>query len=271
MSSWASSRRAAHGSTTETSVWVRAVTTPSSSSRQPRDRQRHRGPDPRQRGQALRHPPPGGQSCCRCGREGRGRRDRFCFQGACRQGPGPQQRERAGHHGGGLNVLFEKRPSAGRRRKVHRRAKARARAMELLAGQELSSGQLYERLGRKFTQPTAAAVVAEMVERQYVDDESYARTGRTACWPPARAAALPRRICGRRGWTRSRSLLRWKRSTPRTKRAETRSWKPPPPRGRAVPRQAGRRRKDLVVAALARRGFAYPIIKEAIKRVEEEN
>ena len=36
-------------------------------------------------------------------------------------------------------------------------AKARARAMELLAGQELSSGQLYERLGRKFTQPTAAS------------------------------------------------------------------------------------------------------------------
>ena len=55
-------------------------------------------------------------------------------------------------------------------------AKARARAMELLAGQELSSGQLYERLGRRFTQPTAAAVVAEMVERQYVDDERYART-----------------------------------------------------------------------------------------------
>ncbi len=30
-------------------------------------------------------------------------------------------------------------------------------------------------------------------------------------------------------------------------------------------------RKDLVVAALARRGFAYPVIKEAIKRVEEDN
>ena len=108
-------------------------------------------------------------------------------------------------------------------------AKARTRAMELLAGQELSSGQLYERLGRRFTQPTAAAVVAEMVERQYVDDERYARTRRTACWPPVRAAARPRRICGRRGWTHSRSLLRWKRPTPRTKRAETRSWKPPPP------------------------------------------
>ena len=101
-------------------------------------------------------------------------------------------------------------------------AKARARAMELLAGQELSSGQLYERLGRKFTQPTAAAVVAETTS-------ATPGPGRTACWPPARAAALLRRICGRRGWTPSKFRLRWKRSTPRTKRAETRSWKPPPP------------------------------------------
>ena len=71
-------------------------------------------------------------------------------------------------------------------------AKARTRAMELLAGQELSSGQLYERLGRRFTQPTAAAVVAEMVERQYVDDERYARTrahGLLAARKSRRAAA----------------------------------------------------------------------------------
>ena len=44
-------------------------------------------------------------------------------------------------------------------------AKARTRAMELLAGQELSSGQLYERLNRRYTQQTSAAVVAEMVQR----------------------------------------------------------------------------------------------------------
>ena len=30
-------------------------------------------------------------------------------------------------------------------------------------------------------------------------------------------------------------------------------------------------RKDLVVAALARRGFAYPVIKEAIKRAEGDD
>ena len=55
-------------------------------------------------------------------------------------------------------------------------AKARARAMELLAGQELSSGILYERLNRRFTEQTSAAVVAEMVEREYVNDERYAHT-----------------------------------------------------------------------------------------------
>ncbi len=150
-------------------------------------------------------------------------------------------------------------------------AKARARAMELLAGQELSSGQLYERLGRKFTQPTAAAVVAEMVSGSMWTTSATPGPGRTACWPPARAAALPRRICGRRGWTPSRSRLRWKRPTPRTKRAETRSWKPLPPSWKGGYRgKLAAGRKDLVVAALARRGFAYPVIKEAIRRVEED-
>ncbi len=50
-------------------------------------------------------------------------------------------------------------------------AKARTRAMELLAGQELSSGQLYERLNRRYTQQTSAAVVAEMVQREYINDD----------------------------------------------------------------------------------------------------
>ena len=55
-------------------------------------------------------------------------------------------------------------------------AKARTRAMELLAGQELSSGQLYERLNRRYTQQTSVAVVAEMVQREYINDARYAET-----------------------------------------------------------------------------------------------
>ena len=53
-------------------------------------------------------------------------------------------------------------------------AKARARALETLAAQEVSSGQLYERLCRRFTEQAAAEVVAEMVQREYVNDERYA-------------------------------------------------------------------------------------------------
>ena len=139
-------------------------------------------------------------------------------------------------------------------------AKARARAMELLAGQELSSGQLYERLGRKFTQPTAAAVVAEMVERQYVDDERFARKSR-------RAAAQDLRQKGLDAQQISAAL--------EEVYAPDEAGGDPELEAAAV-LVAGRYRgklaagrKDLVVAALARRGFAYPIIKEAIKRVEE--
>ena len=150
-------------------------------------------------------------------------------------------------------------------------AKARARAMELLAGQELSSGQLYERLGRKFTQPTAAAVVAEMVERQYVDDERYART---------RAHGLLAARKSRRAAARN---LRQKGLSAQQVAAALEAVYAPDEEGedpelsaavalvesRYRPKLAMGRR-DLVVAALQRRGFAYAVVKEAIKRVEEE-
>ena len=78
-------------------------------------------------------------------------------------------------------------------------AKARTRAMELLAGQELSSGQLYERLNRRYTQQTSAAVVAEMVQREYINDARYAET-----------------------------RAHWMLFTPPMFPARTRSWKPSP-------------------------------------------
>ena len=118
-------------------------------------------------------------------------------------------------------------------------AKARARAMELLAGQELSSGGLYERLNRRFAGQTAAAVVAEMVEREYVNDARYAET-------------------------RAHGLLAAKKS----RRVAAQNLRQ---KGLSAPQielEAGRR--DLVVAALMRRGFAYPVIRDAIQRVEQE-
>ena len=150
-------------------------------------------------------------------------------------------------------------------------AKARARAMELLAGQELSSGQLYERLGRKFTQPTAAAVVAEMVELDYVNDDRYAETrahGLLMARKSRRAAAQNLRQKGLNSQQIEQAL--------ETVYAPDENGESPELEAAAAlvasryRKKLADGRRDLVVAALQRRGFAYAVIKEAIRRTEEE-
>lgn len=148
-------------------------------------------------------------------------------------------------------------------------AKARARALELLAGRELCSAQLYERLCRRFTGPTAAAAVAEMVERDYVNDARYAETKAHALLcarKSRRAAALALRQSGLNADEIEAALdavyapdAEGDSPELATARALVES------RYRAK-LDAGRR--DLVEAALARRGFSWAIIREAISGAE---
>ena len=150
-------------------------------------------------------------------------------------------------------------------------AKARARALETLAAQEVSSGQLYERLCRRFTEQAAAEVVAEMVQREYVNDERYAE---------ARAHSLLAARKSRRAAARN---LRQKGLSAQQVAAALEAVYAPDEEGEnpelsaAVALVESRYRsklamgrRDLVVAALQRRGFAYTGVKEAIKRLEEE-
>ena len=150
-------------------------------------------------------------------------------------------------------------------------AKARARALETLAAQEISSGQLYERLCRRFTEQTAAAVVAEMVEREYLDDDRYAEL---------RARGL---LAARKSRRAAAQNLRQKGLAPRQIEAALESVYTPDEEGEDPELEAAcalvesryrtklaSGRRDLVVAALMRRGFGYPIIKEALRRAEEE-
>ena len=143
-------------------------------------------------------------------------------------------------------------------------AKARARAMELLAGQELSSGILYERLNRRFAEQTSAAVVAEMVAR-YAEARAH---GLLAAKKSRRAAAQNLRQKGLNAQQIEQAL--------ETVYTPDETGEDPELEAAAAlvasryrkKLEAGRR--DLVVAALMRRGFAYPVIKEAILRVEQE-
>ena len=107
-------------------------------------------------------------------------------------------------------------------------AKARTRAMELLAGQELSSGQLYERLNRRYTQQTSAAVVAEMVQREYINDARYAETRAHALLAAKKSRRAAAQNLRQKGLAAGEIQQRWMLFTPPMFPARTRSWKPPP-------------------------------------------
>ena len=150
-------------------------------------------------------------------------------------------------------------------------AKARARALETLAAQEVSSGQLYERLCRRFTEQAAAEVVAEMVQREYVNDARYAETrahGLLAAKKSRRAAAQNLRQKGL-------SAPQIERALDTVYAADETGEDPELEAAAALVASRYRKkleagRRDLVVAALMRRGFAYPVIRDAIQRVEQE-
>ena len=150
-------------------------------------------------------------------------------------------------------------------------AKARARALDALASREMSSAQLYERLCHGFTEQAAAAAVAEMVERDYVNDDRYAE---------ARAHSL---LTARKSRRAAAQNLRQKGLNSQQIGRALESVYAPDENGESPELEAAAAlvesryrgklaagRKDLVVAALQRRGFAWPIIKEAIRRAEEE-
>mgnify|MGYP000212289025 CR=1 FL=1 len=142
-------------------------------------------------------------------------------------------------------------------------AKARASALETLAGQEVSANMLYERLCRRYTEQAAAAAVAEMVQLDYVNDARYAE---------ARAHSL---LAARKSRRAAAQNLRQKGLAPAEVAGALEAVYAPELEAAAALVDSRYRKKlaigrrDLVVAALQRRGFAYPVIKEAIRRVEE--
>lgn len=149
-------------------------------------------------------------------------------------------------------------------------AKARARALEALAAQELSSAVLYDRLRRRFTDQAAAYAVAEMVRCGYLNDDRYAA---------ARAYGL--RSAGKSRRAAAQTLRQKGLTPPQIETALEEAYAPDDTgedpdlaaacglvqRRYRAKLEAGR--KDLVTAALLRRGFAYPVVREALRRAEE--
>ncbi len=150
-------------------------------------------------------------------------------------------------------------------------AKAKSRALEILAGQEIASAQLYERLCRRYTEQAAAAAVADMMENGYLDDDRYAQVrahGLLAARKSRRAVAQDLR---RKGLSTQQVQQALESAYARDENGED-------PELEAVCALIASRyrsklangRRDLVFAALMRRGFSYPVIKEALRRSEDE-
>ena len=132
-------------------------------------------------------------------------------------------------------------------------AKARARALDALSAR------------------AAAAAVAEMVELDYVNDDRYAETrahGLLMARKSRRAAAQNLRQKGLNSQQIEQAL--------ETVYAPDENGESPELEAAAAlvasryRKKLADGRRDLVVAALQRRGFSYAVIKEAIRRTEEE-
>ena len=135
----------------------------------------------------------------------------------------------------------------------------------------MTSTQLYERLCSRFTEQAAAAAVADMVKLDYVNDDRYAEArahGLLMARKSRRAAAQDLRQKGLSSAQIEQAL--------ESVYAPDEDGESPELEAAAVLVESRYRKKladgrrDLVVAALQRRGFAYPVIKEAIRRAGEE-
>ena len=132
------------------------------------------------------------------------------------------------------------------------------------------AGPLYERLNRRYTQQTSAAVVAEMVQREYINDARYAETRAHALL----AAKKSRRAAAQNLRQKGLAAGEIQQALDAVYTPDVSGEDPELEAAAALVEghyrkklEAGRR--DLVIAALQRRGFSYSVIKEAIRRVEE--
>lgn len=139
--------------------------------------------------------------------------------------------------------------------------RARERALTLLSVRDHAAGELYEKLRRSFEEPDAAAAVAEMRRLGLLDDEKFAR---------ARARSLAQKNRSARA---IRADLLAKGVDAQTAAQAAAGYAPDGVAAcRALIEKSYRRkleagRRDLVAAALARRGFSWGDIRAALDEV----
>ncbi len=156
--------------------------------------------------------------------------------------------------------------------------KAIGRAVWHLSGRDHGAEELYEKLCRSFTEQAAAAAIAKMVEDCYLDDVRYAKNKANSLLFAHKSRREITRQLTQKGLDRSliaqtlEELYAPEETMGLYGTVEQRN---PELDAAAVLierrylRKLEAGRKDLVIAALTRRGFSYGTIRTALAQVEE--
>ena len=144
---------------------------------------------------------------------------------------------------------------------------AREKALELLTGQDFSCQGLYDRLCRRFTEEAAAYAVSEMIRLHLLDDARYARVRASSLLLQHKSRRAISDALRRKGV--DRQIIADTLDELYEQQSEEQEQDPELASAQAlVQRQYARRlaegRQDLVLAALARRGFSYRVARDAV-------
>lgn len=140
--------------------------------------------------------------------------------------------------------------------------RAKDKALSLLSLRDHASGELYEKLCQRFDEHTAAAAVAEMRRLELLDDARFARHRAGYLAGQNRSAREIRRRLLEKGIDRETADA----ALAALGTHEADACRAVLEKSYLRKLQSGRR--DLVIAALARRGFSYGVIKAAIEAVQ---
>lgn len=142
--------------------------------------------------------------------------------------------------------------------------RAKDKALSYLSLRDHAGGELYEKLCRQFDEHTAAAAVAEMRRLELLDDARFARSRAGYLAGQHKSAREIRRKLLEKGIDRETADA----AVAALDLDETDACRAVLEKSYLRKLQSGRR--DLVIAALARRGFSYGAIKAAIKAVQAD-
>ena len=153
-------------------------------------------------------------------------------------------------------------------------AAAREKALDLLTGRDFSCAELYERLCRGFRRETAAGAIAAVQRMGFLDDEKYAAQKARSLLAQHKSRRAIADALRRKGLDKPviedalAALYAAHEENEETADPETAAALALITRRYA--RKIAEGRQDLVLAALARRGFSYTVAKRALCLAADE-